>query len=220
MPRAVRRATSTCVPGRHHATHQTHRQGVLRGDAIVGRQDDALGLLRARHPGQQHRHDAGAELQLRLAEDRILRSDRDVACHRQLECTGQAGTVNRRDRRLRAVPEAHRRIEVEIEDLAPDGRAFRPLLHLRLQVEPRGEGPTRAAHDDDAHLRVGLQRIDRAVDFQQRRLVQRVQPLGPAERQVRHLVGDSDGEVLVGGHAVDPCVMRRVARAWPTPRGP
>ena len=44
-------------------------------------------------------HDAGAEFQLRLAEERILRRNRDVAGERQLAGTGEAGPAHGGDGR-------------------------------------------------------------------------------------------------------------------------
>src|SRR5690242_4725859 len=86
-------------------------------DLVQAEQDDLLGVLGADEPWQKHSDDARAEFQLGLAENCAFRGNRKIARQGDLERARQAWSVDRRDGRVRAAPEAHGRAEVEIEDL-------------------------------------------------------------------------------------------------------
>src|SRR4051812_34089849 len=148
----------------HYAADDAERERALGTERVVTGEEHVLRRLGPDHPGKEQRDDAGAELELGLAEDRVARAYGDVAGERHLEGARHARAVDGGDGGLRAVPEAHRGGEVEREDLLPRRGAFGPALHLLLEVEARGEAAAGAAEDDRAHAGVGLERVHRVVD--------------------------------------------------------
>jgi hypothetical protein len=111
VPRRAHRR-GEMLPVRHHAIDDAHVARLRRGDPVQAEQDDLLGALRPDDPRQDHGHDAGTELELRLAEHRVLRGDGDIAGHRELHAAREARAVHGGDGRQARVPEAHGRLEL------------------------------------------------------------------------------------------------------------
>ena len=125
MCRAMLSAVGEVLASGDDAADDAEGEGALGVQRVVAGEEDVLRRLRADHPGQEQRDDAGAELELGLAEDRVARAHGDVAGERHLERAGHARAVDGGDGGLGAVPEAHGGGEVELEDLAPDRARLR-----------------------------------------------------------------------------------------------
>src|SRR5207237_4737860 len=67
------------------ARDDAESEGALGGEGVIAGEDDVLRGLGADHPGQQHGDDAGAELELGLAEGGVLRAHGKDARERHLD---------------------------------------------------------------------------------------------------------------------------------------
>ena len=104
---------------RHHAVHEPDAQRLLRVDAVLAGEQQLLRLARAEQPRHHHRHDAGAEADLGLAELRVVAAHGEVAHHHQVAPAGQAERVHLRDDRLRMVEELQHLVGRVLELLVP-----------------------------------------------------------------------------------------------------
>ena len=200
------------------------------------REPAALGLLGIHHaPGQDHLHRLrladgaretlgaagagdGAELDLRLTESRVVGGDHDVAHHRKLAAAAQSIARDRRDHRLAecgdAVPRGDEVAAVGIDEVQS--------AHLR-DVGTGREGLLVAGDNDGADLVFRLEAVEHGVELADQRAVQRVQRLGPVQRNQADPAAPVDGDVFIG-HRVLPQgagarVLARRAAAGRAPRG-
>ena len=161
----------------------------------------SLAIFGPDHPGQQHRDDAGAEFQFRLAEEGVVRGDGDVAGERQFAGAGKAWPAHRRDGRAREMPEPHDGVEILAQDRAPLLDARGAALHLLLEVEAGRERRAGPGHDQRAHVAVAFEVVERGIDLAEHHRVERVGALRARQRQPRHRPAPVDfdrGEVLHG----------------------
>src|SRR5437660_6967576 len=185
---------------RYDAAHDAQGERALGPEGGMARAQQVFRRLRADHPWQEQRDDAGAKLELGLAEYGVARAHRDIAGERHFERSRHAGAVNRGDGGLRRIPEAHRGGEIELQDLAPLGWAFWPAGHLLLQVEAGREAAAGTRQDDRPHLGIGFQPIEGRMDLLQHRLAEGIDALGTVELQMRYRSFAFDPNRLVGGH--------------------
>jgi len=161
---------------------------------VFAEKNNFLRDLRTDEPGQQHHDDACAELQFRLAKERRIARNGHVAGKAELERAGKARTANRCNGRLRAMPEAHDRIEILAQNWLPLVEAGRPHFHLLLKVEARGEGLACTGNHDDAHRRVPFSEIHGAIDFLEHAAVERVGARRTRQRQMRNAMRNPIGD--------------------------
>ena len=184
--------------GRHDARDEAGALGLGRIHHAAGQdQVHRLGLAdRARQPLRAADAGNDAELDLGLAELRVVGGDDDVAHHRELAAAAEREARDRRDHRLAhprdAIPV---RREVALEDV--DVGLVRHLLDV-------GAGRERllgAGDDHAADLLVGLERVDRGGQFGVELGVERVERLRPVEADDADpaLGFDDDGFVAHAG---------------------
>ena len=97
MCRAIFDARPRGACPRDHAADDAEGERALGVHRVFAGQEDVLRRLRADHPRQEQRDDAGAELELGLAEGRVARANGDVAGERHLEGARHARAVDRGD---------------------------------------------------------------------------------------------------------------------------
>ena len=66
--------------------------------------------------------------------------------------------------------------------------AARAALHLLLEIEARRERRAGAAHDQRADVGILFGRVERLVDLDEHRVVERIGALGAIKRQPRDVV--------------------------------
>ena len=141
-----------------------------------------------------------AEAGLRLAEDRRLGRDDDVARHRELAAAAEAeaghGGDERRAQRADRVPGVDPAVDVHL-----DGRGRRHLA----DVGAGGEHPLGAAEDDAADLRVGVELLKRRDDLRHQLGGERVQLLRPVEEDGR------DRRLALDARKLSHCPSPRIA---------
>ena len=180
--------------GGHHPRHQAAAFGLLGVDGAAGEdQVHRLGLadragqpLRAAHAGQH------AELDLGLTELRGVGGDQQVAHHRQLTAAAERVARDRRDGGCAGGGElGPRREEVGGENVCE-----RQFGHL-LDVRARREGLLVAGDDDRADARIVVEFGCGRGDFVHHLTVERIERLGPVQRDGADAVvtGDQDGLV-------------------------
>ena len=164
---------------RHHLGDEAEFEPLACADAPAG-QDHAHRLL-ARDHARQPVHAAAAgdqpDARLRQREQRVLRGDDDVAGERGLEPAAHRPAVHRGDDRL-----------VEIEAMGDAGEAVRPVraaaaggLHLQV-VAGRERALAGAGDDADPQIVARGELVPHGGEFVVRIGVQRVQDLGPVQR--------------------------------------
>ena len=98
------------------------------------------------------------EADLRLAEQRVVGRDRDVAHHHQLAAAAEAVTLDGGDHRLAHVPRRHLERDVVGERLVPGQRVAAPRGAGRAgaDVVAGGEAPALGAQHHHAGGRIGV----------------------------------------------------------------
>ena len=147
------------------------------------------------------------------AEPCRLGGDPDVAGQRDAEPSAVGGTVDRRDHRLPKtvyprgqVCDAFLPAHARPREL----RAAARLCWVRVgEVKTRAESPPRPGDHHDPAVVVGADAIKRGVQLLDYLVVQRVELLGPVERQHRD-VGTRKGQFQVrhAPHAIPRCATR------------
>ncbi len=218
-PRAMAPASSSArVDGRplvDDPRHDAPRLRLVRGQAAAG-EDHVARPRRPDEPGEglgaaAAREDADGHL--RQAEHRRARRDDEVAREGELEAAGERVPLDRGDRRHRQLMHARD----EPDELGALGA--QPVVVERgplLEVHARREGAAARAGDDDRPDReriardLRLDRVERAMERREQRVVDGVQRGGPVERE------DDDLAALAGaGRAEAPA--RRSCHAGPVP---
>ncbi len=164
---------------RDDAADQPRTLGLLGVHAPAGEAEfHGLGLADgARQPlrAAGARHDA--EIDLGLAEGGIVRGEDDVAGHGKLAAAAKRIAGNRGDDRLAAMADAVERRD----EIAAIGLDEGLLVHL-LDVDAGGKGLLITGDDDAADPGIGLEPVERAVEFADEERVQRVQRMRAVER--------------------------------------
>ena len=200
--------------GRHDVGDQPDALGLGGVDGVPGEQQ-LLGRRGAdlhRHHPERHR-DAHAPRR-RMAEQRALGSEHDVAGADQVEAAGQAVAVGLGDDRLAVVPHPQPAVDHLAQRLAVAGD--RRLAHVGERGAPGGavpgqpgvrgrggqvvagtERPPGAAQADHPHVVAGVERPERGVEVVEQPGAQRVELLGPVEGERGDGTVDVDEQVLV-----------------------
>ena len=165
----------------HHAVDQADALGLLRFHLTAG-VDQLLGDPRTHQPGQAlGAAEAGDQSQarLRLPKYSLFRRDPQITGHGQLATAAQCVAVHHRQHRLIQL------LDAAEQRLGPAGVApalpAAVVLHLG-NVRPCGKSPPLARDDHTPDLTGLLQPADDPVQLGERLVIQRVERLGPAQR--------------------------------------
>ena len=190
---------------RHHARDETRAfrlRGIhhAAGEIEIHRlrlADRARQALRA----ADARNDA--ELDLGLAELRVVRRDDHVAHHRELAAAAERKARDRRDHRL-----AHPRHAIPVAgEIALEGVHVGLALHL-LDVGAGRERLLAAGQDHAGDLLVRLERVDRGGQFLVEPGVERIERLRPVEADDADPAFGFDDDGFVAHVTSRPCLER------------
>ena len=158
--------------------------------------------MRGQEPARARlRHDPAA------GEDepdlRALGGEADVHRQRHRDPDSDRRAVDRRDHRLGGLVDAQRDPPASVAGDLVRLLAVAPVERVAAagQVGPRTEPPSLPGHDDRAHVVVGVGPVEGLDQLASHRRRERVQPVGPVERDGQHVVGDLVADVLEA-HAV------------------
>ena len=139
---------------------------------------------------------AGHEAELRLgqAEARVVRCDHEVARQDQLEPAAEREPLHRGDDRLRERGEAigHRPAHVHERAIV-----VHRDVDVVLDVGSGGEGAARSVQDPDDRVVARLEPVERAPELLEDRAIERVELVGPVQRDPRDLVALCIGDRLL-----------------------
>ncbi|MNQ90315.1 hypothetical protein D3C85_1056510 [compost metagenome] len=184
--------------GRHHAAdqpaalgfprvHQAPGQAQVHGLGLADGAGQALGAAGARQ---------GADLDLRLAEARVVGGDEQVAHHRQFAATAQGQAAHRRDHRLAAARHLfpvgrHEVLQIDVGER---------LVAQLGDVRTGGEGLVAAGDDHGADISIGLEGAQRVAQLRHQLPIQRIEHLRAMEgdEPYRLMPLDQDGAVAHG----------------------
>jgi len=152
------------LPDEAHARRLSAAHGVA-GEDERGRALQADETREVR--GRDRRDDAEADL--RRAERRVVRDDREVRERDELERAAEHRTVRDREGRHLAREQAHRRAAERLEHRAE------VLAEVLADAHARGEGLALAADDDEAQVVLRAEVVDGVRERVQHRHVQDVQ---------------------------------------------
>ena len=167
-------------------------------DAIIATEQQILCALRTGKPRQQHRDDAAAEPDLGRAEEAVFGGERDIAGERELHRAAEAVAMHCSERDLGAIPEAHDDLESRCcsarRTASGSGLPSAPVSMSRSKpAEKACRRPRPRSTRTTSSASAASSARPSCVDH---RLVDRVELVGPVERQQRDgaaaLVADQD----------------------------
>ena len=181
------------------------------GERLVGMQEAAgqrelLRAVQADEPRQAHRAaPAGQQpdLGMRVGEAGLCRCDEQVAGQRDFQATGHGQTVDRADDGARKATQRMNRVVVvgTRRQLIRDGPLF--------EVHASGEGATGAGEDQHSHGGISLERRNRCDQLATQFVRQRVELVGPIQRERRKAVVTASDRyrAVAADHAGSSCPL-------------
>ena len=189
--------------GRDDAVHDAELQRARRRDVVAeqAQLDRRSATREAQQPLRAAEARDHAEVDLGLAELRVLARDAQMTRHRQLHPAAEREAADRRDHRFPEPLDLAHHLLAEARELERlHRRQRRELGDVRARDERLA---ARAGQHDDAHRVVGLGRVERDMQLRDRLAVQSVELVGTVDRDAAHRAVVVDQQIAEG-HGRNP----------------